>query len=205
VPSNAQYHHGAVRSAALDAARAAIADAGVAGLSLRAVAREIGVTHAALYRHFPDREALLAELGVSALEQLATAQRSALHRSSDPVATLENVALAYFRCAVGDPSQFRVAFVLSHKRAYPALRAAADAAEAPALAALRLAADAGAIPHNSVRSLAVSLWALVHGFSTLAIDGQLSEGQIAVDSGARTAIEDELRSAVRRVLGLATT
>ncbi|MCU0647421.1 MAG: TetR/AcrR family transcriptional regulator [Gemmatimonadaceae bacterium] len=198
--ARSQYRHGDLRAAALEAARAAVAVDGAAALSLRAVARDVGVTHAALYRHFPDRDALLAELGVEALQQLAADQERARARTADPARALEAVALAYFRYALRDPALFRVAFVLARKSAYPALRAAADAAERPALLALHRAAEHGLIASAEVPHLAVMSWALLHGFSTLAIDGQFGEGAIAVPRGATAAIERALVDGVRRLL-----
>jgi AcrR family transcriptional regulator len=203
VPAHSQYHHGDLRTAALQAARTALARDAHDPLSLRAIAREIGVTHAALYRHFPGREALLAELGTEALARLASTQRTALMTAASPIAAVEEVGLAYLRYAMRDPAQFRLAFVLSQKSAYPALRQAADAAESPALEALEGAAAAGIIASSDVRSCAVALWAMVHGMSILAIDGQLSEGGISAPGDDHTAIEHALLDGVRRLLGIA--
>jgi AcrR family transcriptional regulator len=198
--TNHKYRHGDVHGAALRAAREAVAADGAAALSLRAIARTIGVTHAALYRHFPDREALLVELGIDALQQLAREQESALARHDDPVEAMEAVARAYFRFAVCDPGRFRSAFVVRKKSDYPMLRQAADAVERPALLALERAIAAGRIEVDDVPRTAAMVWALTHGLCTLAIDGQLTEGTIAIGRGASASLEQALLDAIRRLL-----
>jgi AcrR family transcriptional regulator len=196
------YRHGDVRGAALRAARAVVEADGTASLSLRAIARDVGVSHAALYRHFADRDALLAELGIDALQQLTRVLSTAFARADDPLARVDAIAKAYFRFALREPGLYRVAFVLPRKADYPALREAADATEAVPLRALDALVEAGLIPRAQLRLLAPTLWALLHGFSTLAIDGQFTEGIIALDRGATRAIEQAMLAGVRRVLGV---
>jgi AcrR family transcriptional regulator len=194
------YRHGDVRGAALRAAREIVETDGTASLSLRAVARAVGVTHPALYRHFADRDALLAELGIEALQQLARELSAACSRQEAPMAKAEALMRAYLRFAVREPGLYRVAFVLPRKTDYPALRAAADAVERVALEVLESLVAAGQLAKSDVRPLAPVLWALVHGFSTLAIDGQFTEGEIALGRGARSAIERGMLEGVRRIL-----
>lgn len=197
-----KYRHGNVRAEALKAARAVVESDGTASLSLRRVARDVGVSHAALYRHFADRESLLAELGVEALTQLAREQVAAFDRHLDPTMQVDAVARAYFRFALREPGLYRIAFVIPRKTDFPPLRAAADAAERVPLLALDALAKAGMIRAADTGLLAPILWALVHGFSTLAIDGQLTEGKIAIGKGSAMAIERTMLDGVRRILGL---
>ncbi len=70
MPARRPYHHGALRNVVLDAARFMVSTDGTAALSLRALAREVGVSHPAIYNQFADREALLAELGTEALLEI---------------------------------------------------------------------------------------------------------------------------------------
>ena len=197
------YRHGDVRGAALRAARDVVETDGPASLSLRAVAREVGVTHAALYRYFADRDALLAELGIEALQQLARELSAACGRHEAPMAKVEALTRAYLRFAMREPGLYRVAFVLPRKTKYPALRAAADAVERVALETLESLVVAGQLTEADVRTLAPVLWALVHGFSTLAIDGQFTEGEIALGRGSVSAIERGMLDGVRRLLASA--
>lgn len=181
-----------------------IAETGASALSLRALAREIGVTHAAIYRHFPDRRAVLAALATDALLVLAQRQRAILTRGRDPVATVVRLGVDYLHFALEDPPRFRLAFSseFSSKQAYPTLRAAADAAEASAVDAVQRVAAQGLLPAAAVRDRAVALWALVHGTAVLTLDGLLSEGALSVEQGHVAAVERMLRDAIRRSVGV---
>jgi AcrR family transcriptional regulator len=197
------YHHGSLRAAVLDTARTMIAASGPDALSLRALAREIGVTHAAIYNHFPDRRAVLAELATEALLSLAARQRVILARGREPVSTLQRIGIDYLRFALEDPARFRLAFSseFSTKQDFPALRAAANAAEAPAVEAMQRVAAAGLLPVSEVAARTVALWALVHGCAVLMLDGLLSEGVLSVRGGQVAAVERMLRGAIARSAG----
>jgi AcrR family transcriptional regulator len=196
------YHHGALREAVLDAARSIISRDGTTALTMRELARATGVTHGALYAHFADRNALLVELSIEALNSLTRTLHDAIDDTHAPLEAIERLSVRYVRFAVADPPRFRLAFTreFATKSAYPALRAAADAAEAPALAAVQRAAEAGLLPLALVREQTISLWALVHGYATLASDGLLQEGVLSIDGGALAEIEQQLRRAIRRSL-----
>ncbi len=194
------YHHGHLRDAVLDAARRMVSTAGTDGVSLRALARATGVSHAAIYKHFVDREALLAELSTEALLALARSQRLALSRATSTVDGLCRLGVAYLRFGMDDPARLRLAFAPEFARSagYPLLRAAADAAEAPAIEAVTRAADDGLLPHRAIRERAVAHWAMVHGYTLLAIDGRLTEGRLSV-AGTRV---DPLARALSRAIRL---
>lgn len=179
-----------------------VSTTGTAGLSLRAVAREVGVSHPALYNHFRDRDALLAELSTEALLALARAQRLAVAKATSPMDGLLRLAGAYFRFGVSDPARLRLAFTQASADAdgYRELRTAADAAEAPSLEALMRAVDAGLVPRDEIRERSVALWALVHGYTTLAIDGRLSEGRVSVDGAGYRKLLRALQRSVEMLL-----
>jgi len=193
------YHHGNLRDAVLEAARTMVAREGTAGLSLRALAREVGVSHPALYNHFADREALLAELSTEALLALGRSQRAALAKSSTPIDGIVRLGAAYFRFGVSDPGRLRLAFAPECARSggFPALRAAADAAEAPVIEAVTRAANDGLLPQGEIRPRALAQWALVHGFTLLAIDGRLTEGKLSVSGLGIAALQRLLADSVR--------
>src|SRR5690349_9700618 len=95
------YHHGNLRPALLRAAGKMLEKQGPAGVSLREASRRAGVSHAAPYRHFADREALLAELAAEGFEMLAEALRG--HAGRD-------MGEAYVRFALEHPQRFRLMF-----------------------------------------------------------------------------------------------
>src|SRR5258706_7191492 len=84
----AAYHHGDLRRALIAAARAILEADGLPGLSLRAVARRAGVSQAAPYHHFPDRDALLAALGAEGFDALDRAMRERMAGLRDPAQRL---------------------------------------------------------------------------------------------------------------------
>jgi AcrR family transcriptional regulator len=199
MPARRSYHHGNLRDAVLEAARVMVSQEGTAGLSLRALAREVGVSHPAIYNHFADREALLAELSTEALLELGRTQRLALTKATSAVDAMVRLGVAYFRFGVSDPARLRLAFAPEFGRSagYPELRAAADAAEAPAIAAVTRAADEGLLPHREVRERTLAQWAMVHGYTVLAIDGRLTEGKLSVTGAGYVPLVRTLSRAIR--------
>ena len=169
------YHHGALKTALLDAADALLDEGGAGAVSLREAARRAGVSATAPYRHFADKEALLAALATRGFEQFGEALGEAA-RESDPLAAM---GLAYVRFALARPGRFRLMFGpgISDRGRYPELQAAA------ARAFERLEAGVRADPQKSrepdagrnVRVRAVAAWALVHGLAQLFLDGMLRD------------------------------
>lgn len=102
------YHHGNLREALLDRAAEVIAERGVEAISLRALARDLGVSHAAPSRHFADRRALLCELAKQGFRRSAEAMAvGAEAAGDDPVARYRALGRSYVRFARDNPSYFR--------------------------------------------------------------------------------------------------
>ena len=164
-PSQPPYHHGDLPAALLAAAERLLREHGPAGLSLREVARQAGVSHNAPYRHFPTREALLAALAAEGFHRLdAVLREAAASAAQTGEAPLLPLGRAYLRFAAAHPALYRLMFGAGpRKDEHPALRAAA----APAFATL-----AACTPD---RQAAIGAWALVHGLAQLLQDGQVAE------------------------------
>jgi AcrR family transcriptional regulator len=116
-PERAAYHHGDLRNALLEASVRLVAKQGPDGFSLREAAREVGVSPAAAYRHFPDKLHLLAVLAVDAHARLATHMEKALSKLEEPPGSREHavrsllaIGEAYVDFAVRHPEHFRVMF-----------------------------------------------------------------------------------------------
>jgi AcrR family transcriptional regulator len=154
------YHHGDLRRKLLDTATAMLERDGPDELSLRAAARRAGVSHNAPYRHFADRDALLAAIAADGFRALA----QALHQASDSRAMGE----AYIAFALARPRLFALMFGTSLKRAnHPDLAAAMDEAFAP------LAQSVGTTTSDDPRPRIIAAWAVVHGLAHLLIDDRL--------------------------------
>src|SRR5437879_4010896 len=104
------YHHGALHAALVEASIALARAGGPDRVILREAARAAGVSHTAAYRHFTDREALLAEVSQHARNELAAEMRRRVNRSTDPLARLQAVGTAYIDFALSQPGLFHTAF-----------------------------------------------------------------------------------------------
>lgn len=166
------YHHGNLRAALMAAALRLIAERGPAGFAFVELARAAGVSPAAPYRHFRDRNALLAEIArLGFLRFAAELERVWNDGRPDPVRAIENCGRAYLDFARRDPASYAVMFEsgLPLEDADPALRRAADLA----FAVLRRAADAACATARDRRPpalmVALHVWALSHGVASLFI------------------------------------
>ncbi|HEV2560680.1 MAG TPA: TetR/AcrR family transcriptional regulator [Rhizomicrobium sp.] len=161
------YHHGDLRNALVEAARAILEEEGLSGLSLRAVARRAGVSHAAPYRHFPNHETLLAELvgeGFAELRKDLAAAGASPGLEADRITSMGG---AYMRFVVRRPALARLMFgsQLTNRDSFPQLSEAADA----------IAIEIGDALNDSALGLAV--WAAVHGLAMLALENVIDLGQ----------------------------
>jgi AcrR family transcriptional regulator len=167
----AAYHHGNLRDAILDSAARTVAAEGVGGLSLRAIAKEIGVSHTAFRRHFGSREGVLNALAVQGNRMLAAALRT----ETDFL----EVGVAYVRFALAHPGHFTVMFrsdLLDNDD--PDLVAARAAAGAP------LTSGVADLQLDDPEAGKVTGWAVVHGIATLALTGNLRGDPVELARGA---------------------
>jgi AcrR family transcriptional regulator len=104
------YHHGNLREALLQGALRAIAELGPGAFTLREVARRAGVSHNAPYRHFRDKDALLAAVAAQGFRELTRAMRDAGKRQSKALDRLKQSGLAYVAFAIRRPEHFTVMF-----------------------------------------------------------------------------------------------
>lgn len=187
------YHHGSLRSALIDAGIALARDGGPDSVILREAARAAGVSHSAAYRHFADREALLAEVSRHARSELAAQMRRGVDRAADPISRLGAVGTAYIDFALTQPGLFRTAFG-SHPTAGgddkldpPTTRtveAETDGAEEPYEIlgdVLDQAQSAGLLDPNRRPGAAIAAWSAVHGLASLLVDGPLPATPTDID------------------------
>jgi AcrR family transcriptional regulator len=178
------YHHGALHSALIEASIALAREGGPDRVVLREAARVAGVSHSAAYRHFADREALLAEVSAHARSELAAEMRLRVNRAKDSLAQLQAVGTAYVDFALTQPGLFRTAFI-SHPAATPAedhdrpagpqTRAPADSTEPFEILGqvLDQAQDAGLLDPHRRPGAEIAAWSAVHGLASLLLDGPL--------------------------------
>jgi len=168
------YHHGDLRRALLDAALEMVRTEGVAQLSLREVARRAGVSHAAPYRHFASKEALLAAVAEEGFRRLEEALRAAAAEAPGPLEALQASGRAYVAFAMANPGHFRVMFGPgASSEPYPALAEATHSAFGVLVGTLQACIDAGLAVRRPAAELALSAWSIVHGLAQLLLDGVL--------------------------------
>lgn len=164
--SNSPYHHGNLRQTILEVALKILAREGASGLSLRDLARVVGVSAAAPYRHFDSRAALLEAMAVTGFQRFAAAMQEVV--SSNPPDPLAAMGKTYVLFALDNANLFRLMFSPDLKKdGRPGLKMAADAA----FETLRSAVG-GDGQVNRIKAL--SAWAKVHGLAVLLLDGQIA-------------------------------
>lgn len=162
-----RYHHGDLRNALLDAARALLEEGPLADLSLRAVARRAGVSHAAPYRHFPNHEALLVELALEGFAELRNGIAAVANAQGAESDRIAKIGAAYMRFVAKRPALARLMFgpQLPNRERFAELTSAADS----------IGTEIGAALHDPALGLAV--WAAVHGLAMLILEDVIDLGQ----------------------------
>lgn len=174
--TNRAYHHGDLRSALIDAGLKALEQAEPSELSLRQLAREVGVSATAVYRHFPDKRALLGALADTGLAMLGTQQQAAAEAAGGGKAGFSATGRAYVRFAIAHPGLFRLIFTHADVE-----RESAD--DNPATQLLRANAEALSGGDDlSTRALMARGWALAHGLAMLILDGRLPADEALIDA-----------------------
>lgn len=186
-----RYHHGDLRRALLTEAVRVIQAHGPDAVTLRGVGEALGVSRTALYRHFADKSALLAEVtreGFATLRAELTAARD----QGEGSAGFEAMGAAYVGFALTNPSHYRVMFGGAAHEHY----ASGSALEREARGAFEVLVDAiaalqrrGLVVQDDPVQLALYIWSVVHGIAMLAIDGRLGPRQEDAAGLARYAIE----------------
>ncbi|GGK44284.1 TetR/AcrR family transcriptional regulator [Nocardia camponoti] len=165
------YHHGDLRTVLLDSAAEQIASEGIEAVSLRALARRAGVSHAAPAHHFGDRAGLFTALAVQGFDLLATELAAA---GPD----LRDIAVAYIRFALRNPGRFDVMFRREVLRADdPELLAARERSGVSLRAGMEGAQANPEVARQRASQLAA--WSVVHGFATLWREGALADSVLA--------------------------
>src|SRR6478672_7060999 len=176
---DAPYHHGALHDALLEAAERVLERDGLSGLTLRAVAREAGVSHAAPTHHFGDLTGLLSELAAIGFRQFNAAMASSSYAATTPLEHALARPKAYVAYAQAHPGMYGIMFRterLDYSR--PSLHEAAEASFAGLANAVgmmrqeRISGDALTLNQGAAIARA---WSMVHGFTTLLLDGRLED------------------------------
>jgi AcrR family transcriptional regulator len=169
------YHHGHLRTALLEVARARLAEGNETTLSLRDLAGRVGVSVNATYRHFASKEALLMELAAEGFEALRMGMLRAAAElgNADAIERLHATGEAYVKFAQHDPALFQLMFGRQGRfAAYEHFRQSAEEAFAVVVGCVA-GVQQVAMDDPAATKAAVAAWSLVHGFAILSIGGYL--------------------------------
>jgi AcrR family transcriptional regulator len=175
------YHHGNLRSALLDAAERTVRERGVQALSLRELARDVGVSHGAPRRHFPDRQALLNALAESGFDRLGAELRAASDGAGagdDFKDRLAATATAYIRFAIRDPALLELMFAAKHAEQLDTLPAAVEGAFAVMLALIEQGQHEGLLETGDPERVGLVLFATIQGIAALITGGMVALDQL---------------------------
>jgi AcrR family transcriptional regulator len=186
------YHHGNLRTALLDEAERTVRERGVQELSLRELAREIGVSHGAPRRHFPDRQALLDALAEAGFERLGVELREAHEGAGEDFQSrLQATAAAYVRFATRDAALLELMFAGKHSEHSDTLRPAAENAFSTMFELIEQGQAEGVLKPGEPERVGLVLFATIQGIAALVTGDMIGSDQ--VDQLLADAIERFLR------------
>lgn len=165
------YHHGELRLALIDSARALLMEQGIEAFSLREAARRAGVSPAAPAYHFGDASGLLTAVAMQGFAELTQTLTARAAGTRTPADKLQALGRAYIQFAFDHPALFHLMFRKDKLRITDDLKALAIAAFEPLQQAVCAAAGVNDISPELLASM-LAAWSMVHGFAHLALDGQ---------------------------------
>ncbi len=183
------YHHGNLKQALLETALEHLRLYGPDKISLRALARDVGVSQTAPYRHFEDKTALLAALAAEGFRRLNKASGLVINSENSAAKTLQMSGKAYIHFALDNPELYRLMFgpVLSPDGDFPELEEAGGQAFGVIISIVQRGIERGEFVNKDPLLVANSTWAMVHGIASLMLDRRFD----CVEGGLSESVLDE--------------
>lgn len=186
-PTPSPYHHGDLDAALVEAATKLLEERGPAAFSLREVARAVGVSHAAPYRHFPNRQALLEAVAIGGFRDLSNALDSVIQQySDDPRQQMIAAGATYVLEAINHPNraQLMLGSVLPRQSHTVEMQTAAEASFSRCVTVIQQGQQQGVFRQGSTRAMVLTYWAASHGLAMLLIANRI--GDLAANNNAET-------------------
>lgn len=197
------YHHGRLKEALIEAARTLVAERGLAFFTLAEAAKMVGVTGAAPYRHFVDRNELLVELVRRGFDDFANRlERAWGDGGPTALVAFAQVGQAYLDFARAEPALFSAMFALSLPHEPTAIADGGHRAQAVVQSACAAVLKQFGAPTHEAKSLGMQIWAITHGIAQLAISGHLDRAGIdpmeLLNTAGLRLVQAEVRAAMKR-------
>ncbi len=200
--ARATYRHGDLYEAGVETATALVEETGSTELSMREVARRIGVSHTAFYHHFPDKASLLAAVAERGFVELTREMTADITPGGEPLAQLRVIGIGYVRFALDHPGVFRLMFRRDLTNIDPTEPPPVIGASWELLRrAVSACQSAGFAQNEPLDLLATLCWSSVHGVATLLLDGPLGPvGNGRHASRERTELADQVVLVLNRLI-----
>jgi AcrR family transcriptional regulator len=194
------YHHGDLKNALIQAGIEILAEEGLGGLSLRKAARKAGVSHAAPYAHFADKQNLIAAIASDGHQKLnERLQAVMVAHADDPLQQLIGAAWAYVQFGLDTPAHYKITFsgVIQDEHGYPEFMQFSQGNLQILKVIVDRCREAGILNFTDMDAemQVVSLWGLIHGLVSLIIQGQVPSSLLK-----RMQPEDMVISALQQVI-----
>lgn len=177
-----KYHHGDLRSALVAAGLELLKERAVDDLSLREVARHVGVSATAVYRHFPDKQALHYAMSQQGADELGASQANAVADAGGGMPGFEAAGRAYVLFALANPGLYRLMMTTKSSAEHYEIDSSAMGSAMQLLkncVAEVLSPSATPLEH---KVMALHAWSLVHGISMLMLDGLVAPDGEVIDA-----------------------
>jgi AcrR family transcriptional regulator len=169
-----KYHHGHLREALINEACQQIEQGGSIALNLSKLAQKIGVSQPAVYRHFPNKQALAISVAQQGFEQLTEDLQQAFQPvQGNSFESIKAIATAYVEFALHHPELARLMFSMKERIADPTLHDISKAAAVPLLSIIEKANSQDSLRNQDVYKTVRIIWATIHGLAMLLMDEQM--------------------------------
>ena len=201
-----KYHHGDLRSALLEAALMVLNELGPQGLSIREVARRAGVSHAAPYRHFTDKDELIlavVEQGFDLMQQTMAAEKAAA--GPEPLDQFAASGLAYVNFALEHPAYYRVMFSgdLLSSTGHVSFQHTSSNAIQEMVSDIKVGQEIGVMRQGDPVIQALTIWSTIHGFVSIVNDNRI--GHLIGEPFSLDRVRDEVLTMIFQGVGAAPT
>ncbi len=170
------YHHGDLKNALIQAGVEILTAEGIHALTLRKVAKRVGVSHAAPYAHFPDKQSLIAAIAAEGYKKLTEQIIQIIEQyADDPLAQLLNAAWAYIEFAKAEPAYFKLSFsgIVEQEENYPEYVEQTKKAFGLVVKIIQACQQDHILKNANVELMSIAIWGSIHGLVELTLGNQL--------------------------------